>query len=208
MSHYDPAMADLGYEREDNDFYPTETWVTKAAAEFMDEMDWFRIKPRPPAYSIWECAAGDGAMIEPLQKLGRVYGTDLVSRGALGVTSGVDFLGTHALPFRTGPATIITNPPYTYAEEFVRHALKLTEPVMGRVAMLLRNEWDCASERQDLLRDHPAYTAKLVLVSRPRWIRGSKGSPRHNYAWYFWDWRHDPFEYPIVAYSSPKRAYA
>jgi hypothetical protein len=217
MTHYDPAMGELGYEREDHDFYPTEEWVTLAAASFIvDGLGWFektcrtpnfQKTSRTPKFDIWECAAGDGAMIGPLSTIGSVYATDLVDRGGVGVTSGVDFLKLKKLPFKNGPSTIVTNPPYTHAEQFVVQALELTAQSKGRVAMLLRNEWDCASERQVLIRDHSAYTGKLVLTSRPRWIRGSKGSPRHNYAWYFWDWNQHPDEYPLLAYSYSKRAY-
>lgn len=199
MASNDPAMIDLGYEREDHDFYPTEEWVTLAAVEFMrDELGW-------QDCPIWECAAGDGAMIDPLMRLGTVYATDLVDRGSKLVASGKDFLKTHHMP--TDISLIVTNPPYTLAHEFVEHALRLTSHRFGGVAMLLRNEWDCAAERQSLLRDHQAYTAKLVLTSRPRWIRGSKGSPRHNYAWYFWDWDHDPDTHPSISYSKSKTYY-
>ncbi len=91
------------------------------------------------------------------------------------------------------PDSIITNPPYddaisgVTAEKAVRHALKLMEPEKGLVIMLLRHDWDTAKRRHDLFRDHPAFTAKITLTFRPRWIEGSTGSPRHAYAWYVWD---------------------
>ena len=27
----------------------------------------------------------------------------------------------------------------------------------------------------------------IVLTKRPRWIKESKGAPRHNYSWFVWD---------------------
>lgn len=89
------------------------------------------------------------------------------------------------------PDVIISNPPYEDAERYVRHAIDLMEDVKGDVILLLRNEWDCAKRHADLFR-HPAFRAKIVLQHRPRWIEGSKGSPRHNYAYYWWAWSKMP----------------
>lgn len=92
------------------------------------------------------------------------------------------------------PDAIITNPPYddkdsgVTAEKSLRHALRLMEAEKGMVAMLLRHEFDCGKKRRDLFEDHPAFMAKITLRFRPRWIEGTTGSPRHNYAWYVWDW--------------------
>jgi hypothetical protein len=92
------------------------------------------------------------------------------------------------------PDAIITNPPYDdkasgiTTHKSVAHALKLMEPEQGMVAMLLRNEWDCAKKSRPFTKDHPAFLMKIVLNFRPRWIEGTKGSPRHNYSWYVWDW--------------------
>ena len=77
----------------------------------------------------------------------------------------------------------------------MRHALKLVSPIDGVVCMLMRNEWDSAKGRVDLLdgthrvRLLP-FAGKVVLTSRPRWIAESKGSPRHNYSWFCWSAHH------------------
>ena len=52
-----------------------------------------------------------------------------------------------------------------------------------------RHEWECAANRDGLLDEEP-FAGMLTLTCRPRWIAGSTGSPRHNYAWFIWDWRH------------------
>jgi hypothetical protein len=113
------------------------------------------------------------------------YSTDIVDRG-YGDDTG-DFLAFQGLPDPT-IKSVVTNPPYlgTLPVDFISKALSLMEPVKGSVAMLLRNEFDSASKRTKLFR-HPAFSMKLTLTSRPRWIEGSTGSPRHNYAWFIWD---------------------
>ena len=55
--------------------------------------------------------------------------------------------------------------------------------------MLLRNEYDSASTRNYLFQSYP-FAMKVILTSRPKWIDNSVGSPRHNYAWYIWDWNY------------------
>jgi hypothetical protein len=85
------------------------------------------------------------------------------------------------------PDAIITNPPYGKdAEKAARHALKLMEEQKGLVAFLCRHEWDCAKSRSDLF-DHPAFTMKITLRHRPRWIAGSDGAPRFPYSWFIWN---------------------
>jgi hypothetical protein len=135
---------------------------------------------------IWEPACGDGAISKVLEKNGySVRSTDLFYRN-YGELESVDFLKTEDYPVFPFAFSIITNPPYNFAEAFIRRALDVAQSVQGQVAMLLRNEYDCAATRVDLFR-HPYFTFKLVLTKRPHWIAGTTGSPRHNYAWYVWD---------------------
>jgi len=61
----------LGYERQDRDFYPTPAWVTEALLRTV----------RLPK-GVWEPCCGDGAMAQVLGAHGhRVVGTDLVDQG-------------------------------------------------------------------------------------------------------------------------------
>jgi hypothetical protein len=100
---------------------------------------------------------------------------------------------------------IITNPPFDdLAELFIRHAIKLMEPVNGKVIMFLRNEFDCGKTRRGLFNgNNPKFpfAHKIVVTKRPRWIEGSKGSPRHSYAWFVWDFAHQGGAY--VSYVHP-----
>ena len=154
-----------------NDLYCTPEWVTEAllsAEKFQG--------------STLEPAMGRGHMARVLASKGLdVSGGD--------VSDGYDFLITKQ-PYQN----IITNPPYSngLAEKFVRHALELTKPVRGKVAMLLPLAWDSARGRRDLFADHPAFKAKYTLTKRIRWenLEQKKNGPSQNHAWFAWDWNH------------------
>ena len=100
----------------------------------------------------------------------------------------MNFLLTMAHPRKCG--AIITNPPYKHADAFMRHAMFFCSAPGGPdvLALLFRNDFDTAKKREDAFR-HPAFSKKLVLTKRPRWFPEKGPSPRHNYAWYIWDWR-------------------
>ena len=163
------SQRDSGYTRIEHDAYPTPPWVTKALISHL-----------PHNISIvWEPAAGSGKMLDVLRKYYSAIGTD--------IATGIDFLRETNT---RGADTLITNPPYSHATEFIEHALKLTRSNFGVVAMLLRCDFDSAHTRSHLFADHPAFAKKVVLTKRIRWIEGSKGSPSFNHAWYVWDWNH------------------
>lgn len=110
------------------------------------------------------------------------------------VQSGVDFLKTEELP-NASIRGIVSNPPYHMAGDFCRHALKLTAPVKGYVAMLLRVDFDSAKTRSDLFADCPAWSKKIVLTKRIVWFVDPetgkpKASPSENHCWMLWDHNH------------------
>ena len=137
----------LGYERQDRDFYPTPAWVTEA----------LRRRVRLPT-GIWEPCCGNGAMAQVLEGHGhRVVGTDLVDRGY--GEAGRDFLVETQLP--DGVAAIVTNPPYgRRLFEFVDRALELTRLVGGTVAILINTQWQTVTADSIRLR-HPAFQASV-----------------------------------------------
>ncbi|MDW9531953.1 hypothetical protein RWE87_13805 [Sinorhizobium meliloti] len=183
----DAAMGHSNYARISHDFYPTPEWMTYGLTDiFVDrnpldspirfDSDW------------WEPACGEGHIVEASKGVmsGKCYATDLIYRGY--GKGGCDFLKQDRAP--DGVEMIWTNPPYgELAEQFVVKALELMQPVNGSVVMLMRNEYDCSKKRMKIFRNHPAYFGKAVATTRPRWIKDSTGSPRHNYSWYLWDWR-------------------
>jgi hypothetical protein len=157
-----------GYERVTDDLYETPDWVTRVL------LDHIKVE------RVWEPACGKGAMAKVMTAAGvDVAATDLREYG---YGAKLDFLACHDETARD----IVTNPPYSLADEFVRHALRLTATHHMWVAMLLRHEWDAGVTRDDILSPGGRYYAKIVLTDRPRWIAGTKERPRHNYAWYVW----------------------
>lgn len=176
----DAAMiGDSGYERIEADHYPT-------PPEYLDcLLQHVNIHP-----NVWECASGEGNLSLRLHEFGHtVWSSDIIDYGLDERFALANFLETKKLPDPSIRA-IVTNPPYEgdLPEEFIRHALELMKPVKGQVAMFLRNEYDCSKKRMPLF-SLPPFHKKIVVTKRPRWIAESKGSPRHNYAWFVWDWR-------------------
>lgn len=140
---------------------------------------------------VYDPACGEGMLLVSLAQEGHVTrGSDIEPRGEFAdVFRKRDFLDLDELPPEVG--CIVTNPPYLDALSFILQARHLTAERQGQFAMLLRNEYDCAAGRRELFRGHP-FHKKIVLTWRPRWFAYKPGdaSPRHNYAWYVWDWRY------------------
>ncbi len=165
-----------GFERRKCEAYFTPSWVT----------EWLLHEETFDGGKVWEPACGDGAMSEVLIAAGcDVVSSDLRDYG-YGVP-GVDFL---TAPIPPEVRHILTNPPYQLAQEFIERGLELIAETGGKAAFFLRNEYDCAAKRVFLF-EHPSFAQKLVLTRRPRWVAGSTGSPRHNYAWFVWDAAHE-----------------
>jgi len=164
------SQRDSGYARKQRDFYETPAWVTAALIPHLR-----------PIRRVWEPAAGLGKMVCALGAAGlEVEGSD--------IADGVDFLLEPTV--RSDADAIITNPPYAQAQEFIEHALRLTEPARGLLAMLLRTDYDHASTRKHLFGSCPVFAKKLVLTKRIIWFEGPNASPSFNHAWFIWDWRH------------------
>jgi hypothetical protein len=138
---------------------------------------------------IWECAAGRGAIVRALRGAGHeVIGTDLIDYGCVESRGGVDFLKAQSAP--DGVRSIITNPPYQRAGEFVRHALTLAP----HVVMLVRLAFLESQRRSDILDDgrlarvYP-FANRLPMMHRDGW-QGPKASNSIAHAWMVWDANH------------------
>lgn len=159
-------------DRNKTDFYETPPDVTVALLTFLEKQGLIR-----QGCTIWEPANGGGKMERVMFDRGyNVIGTDL-HPATDGVPS-VDFL-TAEMPCDW----IITNPPFSQAEAFIRHALELHRPF----AFLLKSQFWHARSRVNLFRDHyPAYV--LPLTWRPDFLWGTKsGSPTMEVLWTVWD---------------------
>ena len=178
MHSNDPAMVGASkHERNDNDLYETPPWCTEAALSVLP-----RLRGK-----IWEPSCGNGKISKVLLAAKYcVVSTDIEHYGF--GWGGMDFFEQKEM--LDGTRHIFTNPPFgALAEPYMRHALSLTKPVKGTVTLFLRNEFDCGKRRHDLF-SKPPFKTKIVLTKRPMWIEGTKGSPRHNYAWFHFDWKH------------------
>lgn len=130
---------------------------------------------------VWEPACGDGAICKVLTATGHeVLATDLVDRG-YGV-GGHDFFSS---PHRA--TNIITNPPYSLGERFVRHALTCTT---GKVAMLMKLAFLEGGKRKTLFETTPLRSVHVFskrLTMHRNGEKGRYGSGMIAFAWFVWD---------------------
>jgi hypothetical protein len=169
-----------GYDRIEGDRYYTPAWVTEALLS-VEKFHGGTIDP----------AAGAGHIVDAFTAFGlSIEGTDIDPdaihvRGPLDYLSAVPGLSLH---------NIVTNPPYgkggRLAVSFIEKALADTEAAGGKVAMLLRIDFDSANGRRKVFGDHPAFAAKYALTKRIRWanLPQSDSGPTDNHAWFVWDW--------------------
>lgn len=122
-------------ERESNDFYATDPIaIDKLIAA------WKIL----PFHRIWECACGTGCLSERLKRFGYdVISSDIVDRGYGEVK---DFLHEAKMP--DDCQCILTNPPYKYASEFIKHSLELL-PDGGLCIMFLKTTFLEGQKRFD-----------------------------------------------------------
>ncbi len=155
---------------------------------------------------IWEPAAGDGAIVRPLQEAGfTVIASDIADYGLAGCRAGVDYLTAGPIP---GVQGIVTNPPYKLAARFAEKALGQT----FYVALLLRTNFLESTARLKLFRQHePARiwisSRRLPMMHRHGWA-GPRAPSNTCFAWFIWDKRSsekrviDWFDWKLMASSS------
>lgn len=151
--------------RQRNDFYPTPPEVTRALLESYDFDS-----------HIWEPCAGDGAMTDVLKGYGFItYSSDIDPQRE--DIEKFDFL---KMKYKLADA-IITNPPFSIAEDIIRKCLELD---VSQFALLLKSTYWHAKRRTDLFYENtPA--AILPLNWRPDFL--NKGAPTMDVMWCVWD---------------------
>ncbi len=139
---------------------------------------------------IWEPAAGRGAIVEVLRANGHaVIAHDLVDYGYPLHATRRDFLFEGASPYPCN--TIVTNPPYKLAADFVRKGLELCP----KVIMLLRLTFLESEGRSDILdggklsRVH-VFSNRLPMMHRDSWS-GPKSTNTVCFAWFVFDRDHE-----------------
>ncbi len=169
------------HERNAADFYPTPEEVTVA---LMDR--------HPALFSgiVWEPACGDGDMAEPMEKRGvKVYSTDLRYTG-YGI-GGTDYLHTKPIPI---PHSVVTNPPFKLAEQFIRKAVREAQGV----AILTKATYWNAKSRMSLWNDCPPSWVH-PLTWRPAMDPTRGKSATMDFIWNVWDGTGDSCRFePLV----------
>lgn len=180
-----------GYERMDGDRYFTPRWPVEALLS-VEKFSGPVVDP---------CAGGWDLVHTVSHHCGvRAFGFDIqpppVALSYMPMFWTQDFLDWQGSTIHGEPEwrDIITNPPYgkggRLAVQFIEHALELTRPRFGKVAMLLRVDFDSADGRRPIFDDHPAFAAKYTLTKRIRWenLEQSASGPTENHMWAVWDW--------------------
>lgn len=129
---------------------------------------------------IWEPAAGDGAICRVLERHGYpVRATDLIDRGYGEAPH--DFLTSS---YRA--MNIVTNPPFSLAEKFVKLSLERTS---GKVALLCKLQFLEGAKRKTLFETTPLKRV-WVFSKRLTMTRNGADTPASGmicFAWYIWD---------------------
>lgn len=174
------------WERKPADLYPTPVDGTECvipALQVIAEYHEHHCGSRP---RVWEPACGDGRMSRVLEWHGfDVLSTDLRETPGYGI-GGVDFLKSHERTMGWHPPDdidlIVSNPPFSLAELFIRQALTYTP----NVAMLLKATYWNAASRLPFFNEHrPAFV--LPLTFRLAFLEKERGkSPLMDCVWVIW----------------------
>ena len=166
-------------EREEHDYYAT----SPIAVKLLCEIETF-------SHDILEPCCGEGHISKVLEEHGyNVESMDLIDRGY--GKGGVNFLEYNEVIDKD----IITNPPYSMAQEFVEHSMELITDG-HKVAMFLKLSF---LEGQGRHRMFEKYPPKTVWVSSARLGCAKNGEFKINkhgeptvasavaYAWFVWE---------------------
>lgn len=180
------SQRDSGFDKIRNDFYATPAWVTECLME-EESFSNYILEPASGHGHISDCLMFNGFYVTSM---------DISEHHTLDICC--DFLD-----FNQSANNIITNPPYgnggRLAMKFIKHSLKLTSSKSGKVAMLLRADFDSGKTRAHLFANCPAFKKKLVLTDRIAWANIEQtATPSVNHAWFIWDWNHT--DEPTIAY--------
>ena len=170
--------------RSPHDYYPTPPWSVRAILP--------QLRDHLNGAIVLDPCAGTGSILQPVIEyadetglaLADVRGVELdgdrartcESVGASCETG--DFLVSQ--PAFSGPRAVVSNPPYSLAQEFAEAALEWVQG--GTVAMLLRLNWLEGKKRAPFHRAHPADV--YVLSRRPSF--NGRGTDATAYAWFVW----------------------
>lgn len=150
------SATNRGAKRSAADFYPTPLSAFEPLLPFLN----LELKH-------WEPACGDGRLVRCMEQHGLdASGSDL--------SLGCDFLNDCRIR-----QAIVTNPPFSLAQEFCDHAIRHSMETW----MLLRLNFLGSKKRRDWWRKNEP-KAIFVLSERPDFTGG--GGDACDYGWFFW----------------------
>ena len=159
------------------DDYPTPDWVIRAIA------------PHVAGQTVLDPCCGAGAILDVFAERGATVGGIEFSevRAAEATAKGHHVRVGNALDVEWPEADlIITNPPYSLAQEFAEKAIRSVKPG-GTVALLLRLGFLESKKRIGFHRAHGS--SVYVLASRPSFTSNGK-SDKTPYGWFLWGAKH------------------
>lgn len=172
-------MRDSGYNRSENDWYIEPSWTVSALVQAERKIG------KLFHGELLDPCCGGGNIPKTLASLGHpCKGSDLIDRGFGETLHYEDSLKINK------PNTVVSNPPYYLAEDFVRNSLLHTN---DRVCVLLRLAFLEGQKRKSLFENTPL---ARVWVSRKRVSMPPGGSSIKAaggtiaYAWFVWEHGH------------------
>lgn len=138
-------------EREKYDFYATDPYAIDVALETFRKIGLNN--------KVWECSCGKGHLSERLKSFGyTVFSSDLIDRK---YGKQLDFLKTER---NIGQGDIITNPPFSLAEDFVAHSMKILQEGQ-RAFFFLKIQFLETKGRKELFSKYPP---EYVIINSER----------------------------------------
>jgi hypothetical protein len=188
---------EIGFARIERDHYPTPPWVVEALAAHVDLA----------GMHIWECACGDGRMVEALRAIGAiVYASDVEDYGYDGFDAALDFVAGQ-IPKTERFGGIVTNPPFgsrgKLAEQFIKSGLQQIA-ACPFLALLLPVDFDSAKTRMPLFAGCQHFAGKIVLTKRIVWLTNpdpQRENPKENSAWFLWNRNVIRGRPPVILYA-------
>lgn len=167
--------------RAENDFYATSP----------DAIDMLLEKVQLP-HTVIEPACGAGHLALRLEELGHdVHSYDLIDRGFGQVK---DFFAVLGYPF--DEYAIVTNPPYRFANQFVKHAIEISHEG-GLICMFLKTTFAEGQARYNsIFRKYPPlkvlqFVGRVMCARNGDFEQQKKQSSAVAYAWWVWKKGHN-----------------
>ena len=176
-SNLDPTARRPTPRREDFDFWPTPPELRVVLIK--------EVLPMLPPAPIWECAAGDGVLVDDLRAAGRAVIASDINPQRRGII-GLDFVHDDP-PATTKGSILATNPPFGKSgllDPFLARMMALLDGGwLSAAVLLLRADATATIGRTDLL-NRAVY--EWTSCWRQRWIPGTTGQPRWWFHWFAW----------------------